>query len=240
MKIDLWTLAFQLVNVLILLGLLAHFFFRPVAAMVKKRQDEIASRLQKATESREEAERLKAEREKALADVDEERDRLITEAEKEAGARKTAILDAAAAEAAGIRTKAEAAIAREREAAERAVTGHAAELAVAIATRLLQRVPPAKLAAAFLDGLVHEIAALPDERRQGLGAVRIVSAAPLGARDRTAFEKALAKAIGGEADVSFSVDPALIAGLECHAEGLHVKNSWRADLGVIAREVAGE
>jgi len=240
MKIDLWTLAFQLVNVLVLLGLLAHFFFRPIADVVKKRQAEIAARLDEAAKSRAEAERLKAERENALVDVDKERDRLIAEAEKAANARRTAILAAAAAEADSAREKAAAAIAREREDAEKAVTDHARELALAIATRLLSRVPPARLATAFLDGLTHAIADLPAERRAALDAIEIVSAAPLGTREKGTVEKALARAIGAETAVTFAVDPALIAGLECHGEGLQVKNSWRADLDVIVREVAGE
>ncbi|MGB7973009.1 MAG: ATPase, partial [Roseiarcus sp.] len=39
MTIDWWTLSFQAINVLILIWLLAHFFWRPVAAMISERRD---------------------------------------------------------------------------------------------------------------------------------------------------------------------------------------------------------
>ena len=38
MHIDWWTLAFQTVNVLVLIWILGRFFFRPVADIVAKRQ----------------------------------------------------------------------------------------------------------------------------------------------------------------------------------------------------------
>ena len=41
MQIDWWTLGLQAVNVLILIWCLTHFLFRPVAAMVARRQAEI-------------------------------------------------------------------------------------------------------------------------------------------------------------------------------------------------------
>ena len=40
MHIDWWTLAFQTVNVLVLIWILARFFFRPVVDIVAKRQEE--------------------------------------------------------------------------------------------------------------------------------------------------------------------------------------------------------
>ena len=40
MKIDWWTLGLQAINAIVLLWLLGHFFFRPIAAMVQRRQDE--------------------------------------------------------------------------------------------------------------------------------------------------------------------------------------------------------
>ena len=38
MTIDWWTLGLQTINVLILIWLLAHFFWRPVAGMIEQRR----------------------------------------------------------------------------------------------------------------------------------------------------------------------------------------------------------
>ena len=57
MHIDWWTLAFQTVNVLILVWLLARFFFRPVMAIVAKRQQEATRLIDDAAQARQAADR---------------------------------------------------------------------------------------------------------------------------------------------------------------------------------------
>ncbi len=57
MHIDWWTLALQTVNVLILIWILGRFFFRPVADIVAKRQEETASCLADADAARKESRR---------------------------------------------------------------------------------------------------------------------------------------------------------------------------------------
>lgn len=242
MKIDWWTLAFQLVNVLILVALLARFFFRPVAEIVAKRKAEIAAALAAADAAQKQADALKEKRDAALADVGREREHLIAAAEADAGARKAAILAAAGDEVAALRRNADAAIGREREVAQHALTDHAADLAVSIAERLLTRVPPERIALAFLDGLVTELAALPEERRAVLSAaerLEVASAAALPAADEAAVRARLAAALGAGPALEFRTDPALIAGLELRAAGLVVRNNWGADLDVIRKEVSG-
>ena len=55
MHIDWWTLALQTVNVLVLIWLLARFFFRPVVDIVAKRQEEANKLLADAAAARQEA-----------------------------------------------------------------------------------------------------------------------------------------------------------------------------------------
>ncbi|WP_226580733.1 F0F1 ATP synthase subunit delta [Acuticoccus sediminis] len=241
MSIDWWTLAFQTINVLILVGLLARFFFRPVAGIVARRKAEIARSLDDARTAREEADRLRAEREARLATVGPERDRLFAAAEAEAEKHRRGLVAAAEAEVAKLREAGEADVARDRAAAERAVAGHASELAFAIARRLVERIPAEALTLAFLDGLVAQVAALPDDDRRRLAAedVHLVSAAPLGDAE-PAVRAALAGVLGDGVSVSVTIDPALIAGLEIQSSSLVVRNSWRADLERIQKEVSSE
>ncbi len=62
MSIDWWTLALQALNVLILIWLLARFFWRPVAGMIEQRRTAAQSLLS-------DAEAKHAEAEAALADI---------------------------------------------------------------------------------------------------------------------------------------------------------------------------
>lgn len=47
----------------------------------------------------------------------------------------------------------------------------------------------------------------------------------------------MAQTLGRTSNLVFRTDPALIAGIELHASGMFVRNSWQADLERIAGEL---
>jgi len=174
MTIDWWTLGFQAVNVAILIWILAQFFWRPLSAMIEARREAASRILAEAAAAAAEAVRARAgfaaEREAILAAA-------RTAAEAESATRR-AEADRRAGE---IEAAARAAMAAEREGAERAFAEPAARLALEIAGRLAGRLDASAVRAAFLDGLVAAIRALPDEERGDAASradLQIVSAAP--------------------------------------------------------------
>ena len=92
MHIDWWTLAFQTVNVLVLIWILGRFFFRPVADIVVKRQEEANKLLADAAAARQQAADARADADKMRAEIGAERDRLIAEAQKSAQTEKANLL----------------------------------------------------------------------------------------------------------------------------------------------------
>jgi F-type H+-transporting ATPase subunit b len=243
MHIDWWTLALQTVNVLILIWILGRFFFRPVADVVTKRQAETTKLLADADAARKETVDLRAEADKARANVAVERERLIAEARKAAQVEKANLHARSLDEIAKQRADAEAAIARERAAAEQAVVAHAGELSIDIAARLLKRLSPTVSFCAFLDGLCGELHNLSPEASAGFMAadkahvLEVVTAAPL-TEDQTAkVRESLRGVFGAEPPLTFRSDPALIAGIEIHGRNIIVRNNWQADLGRIREEL---
>jgi F-type H+-transporting ATPase subunit b len=241
MTIDWWTLGFQAVNVAILIWILARFFWRPVAAMIEARRDAAGRILAEAEAKRGEAEAAAAEAVKARAGFAAEREAIVaaarTAAEEESATRR-AEADRRAGE---IEAAARAAMAAEREAAERAFAERAARLALEIAGRLAGRLDASAVRAAFLDGLVAAIRALPDEKRGDVashGTLEIVSAAPLSPDELATARGRVAEALSRAADFGFAVDPTLIAGLELRGAHLVVANNWRADLDRLKTEIA--
>ena len=77
MHIDWWTLALQTVNVVVLVWILARFFFRPIADLVAKRKEATARLLTDADAARKEAESLRYDAAKLRAIVNAESDGLI-------------------------------------------------------------------------------------------------------------------------------------------------------------------
>jgi len=245
MHIDWWTLALQTVNVLILIWILARFFFRPVVNIVAKRQEATRKLLADAAAARHQAADARADADKVREEIGAERDRLIAEARTSAEMEKAKLLANASQEIAKLRSDAEAAIARDRIAAEQAIIARASELSVEIAQRLLGRLPPEVTLPAFLDGLCRELRTLSSEARESLTsaaaadhAVAVVTAAPLSEMDAGRVRDALKASFGSALSFEFRTEPAIIAGIELHGRNTTVRNSWRGDLDRVRRELS--
>ena len=234
MQIDWWTLVLQGVNALVLIWLLAHFLFRPVVNAIAERQKAAGQLLADATAAKAAAE---SEREKAAAEaavLAAHRSEALKAAEAEAAAAKAALFAEGQAEADKLRAAAKAEIDAARRTEALAAEDRAGRLAVDIATKLLDRLPPEARVAAFIDGIATGLAKLPEGTRATLGAdgasVRLTAARAVTAEEVEACRKALAGVLGHPVLLKVSVEPELIAGLELEAPHAVVRNSFRADL----------
>lgn len=246
MHIDWWTLALQTVNVLILVWILARFFYRPVADIIEKRRAAAAKLMSDASDAQKAVDADKAAIAAARAGFAAERDVLLAKARKDADAAKDAVLQQAAAAAAALRTQGEAALAHDRKAMEQAMTGRAGTLAVDIAQKLLETLPPGFATAAVLSGLGAQLAALPQKNRALLAAaargsgLAVVTAAALDAAQQAACRKTIEDFLGAPATLAFQADAALIAGLEIRGEAITLKANWRDDLARIQQNLAND
>jgi len=242
MKIDFWTLGLETLNILILLGVLRYFFWKPVAAMIAQRQ---------ALADRTVTDRQALEKQAAAADADTarirsgfaaERTALLTASRAEAARARDTLLAQARTEAAALQSAAETRVQATREAARKAWSDRSNQLGVDIAGRLVARLSGEAVQAAFLDWLVQAIAALPDQARKALAdqavGLSVVSPAPMSEAAQTQATGRIGAAFGYRPHIAYSTDPALIAGLELHAPHLAVGNSWRADLAGILESLA--
>ena len=185
-----------------------------------------------------------AEAEQARAEIGAERERLIAEARASAQAEKANLLALASQETAKLREDAKSAIAGDRMAAEQAILARASDLAVDIARRLLERLPPKVVQSAFLDGICRELRALSAEDREDFASVSatdhaivVITAQALCAEETGSVRDALRAALGAEVPFEFRADPALIAGLEIHGRNAIMRNHWREDLDQSARSL---
>ena len=247
MHFDWWTLALQTVNVLVLIWILARFFFRPIADLIAKRQQETNKLFADAEAAREQAAAAREQAEKTHAEIAAERDRLLAEAQKSAQAEKAKLLQQASEDVTKHRRESEAAIARDRVAAEQQVVDHASTLSLDIARRLLGRLPPNLALDAFLAALCDEIGKLSPEARSGFTAaaasgrpIEVVTAAPLSEKETAQVREALKQAFGEELPQAFRSDPKLLAGIELQGHNMILRNSWRADLDKIREELSRE
>ncbi|MDD2875931.1 MAG: F0F1 ATP synthase subunit delta [Acidiphilium sp.] len=240
MTLDWRTLLLQTANVLILIWLLGRYFWRPVAAMIEQRRLTAQRSLDEAASSRHQASTALAEIEATRAGFAQERAAILAAAHEDAERSRIALLAKATENAAALQASAATAIETARENARQDWADRASDLALAIAGRLAARLDGAAVRAAFLDGLLREIATLPEPVRRAAaasGTLEAISATTLDPSEQDRCRERIASAFGDAPKIVFRTDPALIAGLEMRGDHFVLRNSWRADLDQIRAEI---
>lgn len=241
MQIDWWTLGLQTVNAVVLIWLLAHFLFRPVADAIAARQKAADQLLAEAKTAKAAAE---SERNKALtetAHLAAHRSEAMKAIEAEAAAAKSALLAKAQAETDKLRAACAAEIEARRRTEELMAEDRAGKLAVDIVTKLLDRLARDVRVSGFIDGIAAGLAQLPTGTRASVGAdgtsIHLTTAHPPTSDEVETCRKSLEKVLGHPVGLDVSVDPTLIAGIELEAPHAVVRNSFRADLARLKSEL---
>ncbi len=138
-SIDAWTIIFQICNLLILFALIKKFLWKPVMAVLDKRQKEIDGIYDAAGKDRDDAAQLKQEYTARMAGAREEADKLVRNAVDTAHNRGDAIVKEAQAEAAHMKQKAENEIEQEKRKAYAELMGEISGMAADIAGRMVER-----------------------------------------------------------------------------------------------------
>ncbi len=242
MKIDWWTLGLQAINVLVLLWILQRFLFKPVQAMIARRQQATQQLMADAATARSRAEAeheaLQAER-LALA---AEREKTLQAAREEARKAGQTLLAQAAQEARQRGEAATVALQRERAQAAGQLRASASVLAADMARQLLQRIAPADWSRRFVHATCEELAGLGDGSAAGQGEgitqpIEVISADTLADDDQAKLREALGRVAGHAAPVAFRVDPALLAGVEVRLAHRVIRNHWAADLDQLREQL---
>lgn len=235
MEFDWVTFGFQAVNVLVLLAILRHFLFRPIVAIIAKRQQATEAAMDKAAKAQAEAETAAEEARLAAAQTHDARADALSRAATEGEAQRKALIRSAHQEAAKIVEAARAQALQIKEDAGADTLRRARDLAEAIARRALSELPAPPDTAVFAARLGNALDAMSQTARDGLLGgenLRIVSARAL-----TAAELEAIKAILGPFGVKepgTEVDPGLIAGLDLRSSSGVVRNSLAHSLTQIS------
>jgi F-type H+-transporting ATPase subunit b len=150
--VDLFKLAFQIVNFLLVLYLLNRFLFRRVLALIDERSARIAKGLEEADAAARDRELARAEREAAVDEARKEAQAMVARATKIAEDSRLEIVAAARAEAEKVSARARDEIIAEKEKAIAELRSQVADLALQAAGKLVS----AQMNAATQRRLVEE------------------------------------------------------------------------------------
>lgn len=156
--LDIWTLVFTWVNLLILFFLVKKLFMKPIEKMLEERNAEIEADYSKAKTAQEDADRMRSEYEEKLAASHTEAEKIVSDAVASANLRGDAIVKEAEEKATGMIERAEKNIAAQHSAAMADIKGEIGQMAVDIAKKLIEK---------DIDTKDHE--ELIDKALEGLG-----------------------------------------------------------------------
>lgn len=239
MEFEWTTFALEVLNFLVLVWLLKHFFYRPVLAVIEARRAETAKILSDAEAVRCEAEGLKSDYLARLAEAEQDRAAAKAKLDEEIAAEQVLRLADLDVKISGERKRREAVEARERAELVQALERQALSSACRFATRLLERLAGPELDAKLADFALGELAALPPDKSAALVqamqepevSIKVLSAFPLDEARCAAFTQILGQLAGRPLTLEFGVDATLKAGVCIMAGSWVLMADLRDELG---------
>ena len=138
-SVNIWSILVSLANLLIMFLILKRFLFKPVQKMMAARKQQVDQIYQDAKENRDSAINMKQEYEARLATAREEADGLVRNAVQTAQRKGDAIVAEANSQASHLKQKAEQEIAQEKKQMLQDVRGEISDIAVSIASKVVER-----------------------------------------------------------------------------------------------------
>lgn len=246
MDIDWFTFGAQVLNFLILVGLLRYVLYGPVTAALDRREERIRRRQEEAEREREEAEReAEAYREERRA-LEEARDERLREAQHEAERLREELEEEVRQEAAESRERWQRAVRRQQESLLREVRERVADHAVDVTRGLLRQLADRELESHAVRVFARRLEGLePSEAedfRRAAGeeddTVQVRTRFELDGDEREALRAAVHDRIGRDLELEFDTSWDLVLGVELRAGDRKVAWSAGDRLDLAEREVS--
>lgn len=155
--VNFWTALFVLLNTLAVFFVARKFLFKPVHKLITDRQNEIDGMYADAGKAKADAQEMAAEYQRRLADAQATSERLVKEAVVRGQNREEEIVRQANAEASAILSKAAADARQEKKKAVNDAKDEIAEMAMAIASKVVERELSAADQSALVERFIDEL-----------------------------------------------------------------------------------
>ena len=137
LKIDAFNIIAIVINLLVLFVAIKLLLFKPILAIIAKRQDEADAQFDEAAKKQAEADQLKSQYDTCLAGIEEEKRRVVSEARKEADAKGRKVVNDAREEAFKVQEKIVAEAKAERDKIIKSAEKDIADMVVDAATKIV-------------------------------------------------------------------------------------------------------
>ncbi len=241
MTIDWITVSAQIVNFLILVWLLRRFLYRPITSAMEKRERHIAERLGEAELREQAADESAARHQRAVARLEEDRERLLNEARVAAENEHKRLLDALRAELAELRGRWHQQVEAEKAEFLARLRREAVEAVDAMTRKVLRELADSELEEQIVQVFLTRLQEADPRVRQALtgnaGAVEVATSFELGAELRAHLASALESAAGAPVKLEYRHLPELACGIRLTAGGERLEWNVARYLDDLTRQV---
>jgi F-type H+-transporting ATPase subunit b len=245
MLIDWFTVGAQVLNFLILVWLLKHFLYKPILDAIDSREQRIAAELADAAAKQTAADKERDEFRNKSNALDEQRSALLGKAADEAKAERERLLSEARKEADGLRIQQKNAMRNDQMTLARETSRLATEEVFAIARQALADLAAASLEERMGEVFTRRLGEMDGKAKQLLAAALETGAEPavvrsafdMPAKDRTTIQNALNETFSAEIRIRFETAPGAICGIELTANGQKLAWSIAEYLAALEQKV---
>ena len=250
LELDITTIAFEIINFLILSFLLYRFLFRPVMRNVQKRASEKEQLLHELAEDRDEAARLRGDLQMRLASVEEEIAETVAQSQEKLDSERREVLLWAEEEAERLLTEAQA---EALQIQQRAMAEFHDELLEAILDSsglIIGQIAPQELHDTLVQQLndriwefgrgdeIQRVEAIRRSLGERTPTVYATSAQPLSPDQQRLLLRTFSALADHDVHLEMKTDPTLVAGLRVRLGDLIMDNSISAQLAGLREDVS--
>ncbi|WDQ14912.1 F0F1 ATP synthase subunit B family protein [Rhodopirellula sp. P2] len=235
MSIDWFTFTAQVINFLVLVGLLRYFLYGPIVRAMQAREQKVTQRLSDAEAAKAEANQQRAALEKQTQSLQEQREEMLAKAKADADSERQRMIAEARKEADTRREHWTSTFERDQKDLADQTRRDIQRMGFQAARETIEQLADEDLQRRVCQTFVKQLQKLDETQRTAIATQLVDSGNPVLVRsaddlddsDRSPIRDAIHEVFQCDAEVRFESDPALIAGLEMDAGGYSLP--WNAE-----------
>jgi F-type H+-transporting ATPase subunit b len=222
MKIDWFTVIAQMVNFIVLVGLLWHFLYKPILKAIDEREKKIAAELADAAAKKTEANKEQQDFKQKNEKFDQEKKDLMTKAEADAEAEHQKLLESARTDATALKTKLDEAQKEAQDTLNHEIMQKTRNEVFAITRKALADLASVSLEEQSGNMFIKRLNELSEDEKKkfrdafqgGKNPVIVRSAFDLPAKQQAEIKDAVNKILSADTPFQYKTAPELISGIE--------------------------
>ncbi len=232
MKINWFTVIAQAINFIILVWLLKRFLYKPILNAIDEREKNIAAQIKDADDKKAVAVKEQADFKKRNDDFDAQKTTLMDKAVADTNVQRDKLLEDAKNEANTLRSNLEKAIKEKQETDALASADKTQKQVFTITNKALKEIASSSMEEQSVNLFIKRLQALKDDEKQkfiaafksNANTILVRSAFDLPAERQAALNNAVNEILGTKTQLQFTTTPELIIGIELTTNGY--KLAW--------------